>query len=42
MAAFDTMLKLLAGERPESQRIVAEVLVRQSTAPPKTKEGTRK
>ena len=33
MAAFDTMLKLLAGERPESQRIVAEVLVRQSTGP---------
>ena len=33
MASFDTMLKLLAGERPESQRIVAEVLVRQSTGP---------
>jgi len=33
MASFDIMLKLLAGERPESQRIVAEVLVRQSTGP---------
>jgi len=31
MAAFDAMLKLIDGERPEQERMVGEVLVRQST-----------
>ena len=39
MAAFDAMLKLLAGERPEPQRIVAEVLTRKSTGPPDPKKN---
>jgi DNA-binding LacI/PurR family transcriptional regulator len=33
-AAMDAMLKLLQGERPESKRLKAEVVVRESTAPP--------
>ena len=35
MAAFDAMLKLIAGERPEPERMVGEVLTRQSTGPAK-------
>ena len=35
MAAFDAMLKLINGERPKQERIVGEVLVRQSTGPAK-------
>ena len=35
MAAFDAMLKLINGERPEQERMVGEVLVRQSTGPAK-------
>jgi len=35
MAAFDAMLKLIDGERPEQERMVGEVLVRQSTGPAK-------
>ncbi len=35
MAAFNTMLKLIHGERPEQERMVGEVLVRQSTGPAK-------
>ena len=35
MAAFDAMLKLINGERPEQERMVGEVLVRQSTGPVK-------
>ena len=31
MAAFDAMLKLINGQRPEQERMVGEVLVRQST-----------
>jgi LacI family transcriptional regulator len=31
MAAFDAMLKLIAGERPDPERMVGEVLTRQST-----------
>ncbi|MDB6025000.1 MAG: Transcriptional regulator, LacI family [Verrucomicrobiales bacterium] len=39
-AAMETMLKLLAGERPESKRLPAEIAVRRSTAaPPKKSEG---
>ncbi len=39
MAAFDAMLKLLTGERPEPQRIVAEGLTRKSTGPPDCKKN---
>lgn len=35
VAAMECMMKLLRGERPESQRLAAEVLVRQSTGAPK-------
>ena len=35
MAAFDAMLKLIDDERPEQERMVGEVLVRQSTGPAK-------
>ena len=35
MAAFDAMLKLINGERPEQKRMVGEVLGRQSTGPAK-------
>jgi hypothetical protein len=31
----EVMLKLLRRERPESRRIPAEIVVRQSTAPPR-------
>ncbi len=34
-AAMDSMLKLLARERPENKRIRAEIITRQSTAPPR-------
>ena len=33
-AAMDAMIKLLRGERPENRRLKAEVVVRDSTAPP--------
>ena len=36
-AAMDSMLQLLRGERPEAKRLPAEVIVRQSTAPPRAK-----
>jgi LacI family transcriptional regulator len=36
-AAMDSMLQLLRGERPESKRLPAEVIVRDSTAPPRPK-----
>ncbi len=34
LAAVESMLALLRGERPETRRLDAEVIVRQSTAPP--------
>jgi DNA-binding LacI/PurR family transcriptional regulator len=34
VAAMESMLKLIRGERPESKRLGAEIVVRQSTAPP--------
>ncbi len=34
VAAADTMFKLLRGERPQNKRLPAEIIVRQSTAPP--------
>ncbi|MDB6110354.1 MAG: Transcriptional regulator, LacI family [Pedosphaera sp.] len=37
--AMDSMLKLLRGERPESKRLKAEVVVRESTAPPAGSAG---
>jgi len=40
LAAMDAMLQLLRGQRPEPQRLPAELLVRQSTAPPLSKAGT--
>jgi LacI family transcriptional regulator len=36
VAAMNSMLKLLRGERPESQRLPAEIIVRASTAAPST------
>jgi LacI family transcriptional regulator len=36
VAAMELMRKLLAGERPETKRLDAELVVRKSTAPPKT------
>jgi DNA-binding LacI/PurR family transcriptional regulator len=33
-AAMDSMVKLLRGERPETKRLGAEIVVRKSTAPP--------
>ncbi|PYJ07487.1 MAG: LacI family transcriptional regulator, partial [Verrucomicrobia bacterium] len=33
-AAIDSMFKLLKGIRPESKRLGAEIVIRQSTAPP--------
>ena len=35
-AAMDSMLKLLRGERPESKRLRAELVIRQSTAAPRS------
>ena len=35
-AAMDSMLQLLRRERPESKRIRAEIILRQSTAAPRT------
>lgn len=34
LAAMDSMLKLLRGERPDGKRLGAEIVVRQSSAPP--------
>jgi LacI family transcriptional regulator len=34
VAAMELMLKLLRGTRPESKRLAAEIVVRQSTGPP--------
>jgi LacI family transcriptional regulator len=34
IAAVEAMLKLLRGDKPESRRLPAEIVVRQSTAPP--------
>lgn len=34
VAAMDIMVKLLRGERPQNKRLPAEIIVRQSTAPP--------
>ena len=34
LAAMDSMLRLLKGERPETKRLSAEIVIRQSTAPP--------
>ncbi len=34
VAAMDSMIKLLRGERPESKRLGAEIVIRKSTAPP--------
>jgi DNA-binding LacI/PurR family transcriptional regulator len=33
-AAMDSMLQLLRGQRPENKRLPAELIIRQSTAPP--------
>jgi|SRR5581483_1520308 LacI family transcriptional regulator len=38
-AAMDTMLKLLRGERAENKRLKAEIIVRESTAPPPSAPG---
>lgn len=38
-AAMDAMVKLLRGERPESKRLRAEMVIRESTAPPPRAEG---
>jgi DNA-binding LacI/PurR family transcriptional regulator len=38
-AAVEMMLKLLRGERPESRRIPAELIARQSTAAPAVKDS---
>jgi LacI family transcriptional regulator len=38
MEAFDTMLKLIAKEKAQPQRMIGEVLVRQSTGPVKIKK----
>jgi len=38
MAAFDSMLKLIAKEQAKPQRMVGEVLVRQSTGPANLKK----
>jgi DNA-binding LacI/PurR family transcriptional regulator len=38
-AAMDAMLKLLQGKRPDNQRLRAEVIIRQSTAPPASPAG---
>jgi DNA-binding LacI/PurR family transcriptional regulator len=35
-AAMDSMLQLLKGERPESKRLPVEVILRASTAPPRS------
>jgi LacI family transcriptional regulator len=35
MASVDAMLKLMAGERPEPRRLQGQLIVRQSTAPPR-------
>src|SRR5437667_12581300 len=42
VAAMNSMLKLLRGERPESKRLPAEVIVRASTAAPSTTHRARK
>jgi DNA-binding LacI/PurR family transcriptional regulator len=39
IAAMDAMVKLLRGERPETKRLKAEVVSRQSTAPPPPATG---
>jgi LacI family transcriptional regulator len=36
-AAVDTMVKLLAGDQPESRRLPAELILRASTAPVRSK-----
>jgi DNA-binding LacI/PurR family transcriptional regulator len=38
-AAMDSMLQLLRRERPENKRIRAEIILRQSAAPPKPRAG---
>ena len=38
-AAIDSMIKLLRGERPETKRLGAEIVLRKSTAPPPAVEG---
>ncbi len=42
VAAMNSMLKLLRGERPESKRLPAELIVRASTAPPSTARRVQK
>jgi len=37
VAAIESMRKLRGGERPEPKRLVPEIIVRASTAPPKAK-----
>ena len=37
-AAMDSMLKLLSGTRPSTKRLGAEIVIRQSTAPPPARE----
>ena len=34
VAAMESMIQVLRGERPETKRLPAELIVRQSTAPP--------
>ena len=41
-AAMHAMLQLVRGERPESRRLTAEMVVRASTAPPSTARGALK
>lgn len=38
VAAMDLMQKLLAGEKPESRRLPAEIILRASTGPPKSQD----
>jgi LacI family transcriptional regulator len=42
VAAMNSMLKLLRGERPEAKRLPAEIIVRASTAAPSTAHRARK
>jgi|ERR1051326_7560310 DNA-binding LacI/PurR family transcriptional regulator len=42
VAAMNSMLKLLRGERPESKRLTAEIIVRASTAAPATVRRVQK
>jgi len=42
VAAMNSMLKLMHGERPESRRLSAEIVIRASTAAPSTARRVNK